>query len=173
MDNSTAFRKRIFSWVFISPLRSYLIFKSPFSDKFAAGTKLRPFHQPPTPRQPCKPKKKKKKRCLSVTLILVNRRISTFSLPREKANHGGPFQPRQLSLLDIPAHVTRSLTLKNTTTPLRSPTPTSPTRRFFLVGSGLNLTVWNRRQRNEEREKLIFDINTLYRHTSTRHVGDV
>ena len=170
MDNNTAFRKRIFFWVSISPLRSYLIFKSPFSDKFAAGTKLRPFHQPPTPRQPCKPKKK---RSLSVTLNLVNRRISTFSLPREKANHGGPFQPRQLSLLDTPAHVTRTLTPKNTTTPLRSPTPTSPIRRFSLVVSGLNLTVWNRRQRNEERGKLIFDINTLYKHTCTRHVGDV
>ena len=78
-----------------------------------------------------------------------------------------------MSLLNIPAHFTRSLTLKNTTTPPRSPTPTSLIRRFSSVVSDSNLTVWNRPQRNEERGKLIFNINTLFRHISTRHVGDV
>lgn len=97
----------------------------------------------------------KKRGFLSVILTLINRRISTFSLPREKANHGGPFQ---LTLLDTPVRVTRSPTPKNTTTPPRSPTPTSHTKRFFLVVSGLNLTVWNRRQQNEERRTLIFNV---------------
>lgn len=59
---------------------SYLIFKSPFSDKFAAGTKLRPVHQPPTPRQPCK---QKRDLFIRDTKPLQQAHFNVFTAPRK------------------------------------------------------------------------------------------